>query len=184
MNNPNYQIIKGENLTKLLQDISDKIIIPENKENFSILDLFENFIYGNTPLYTGCIKALEIFSKNYSDKNILIIISDGLLNDSQDKISAQNDIIKKINELKIITICIYLNSSSSLNKKTFYNEIQTHFTEGSKFLFNISSKLNYHNNIIKFFVKNNWNIPLNWVCKLFIEINNSDDLNQFINLVN
>ena len=184
MNNQNYQIIKGENLTKLIQDISEKIIIPENKENFTIIDLFENFIYGNTPLYTSCIKALEIFSKNYSDQNILIIISDGLLNDSQDIISAQNEIIKKINELKVISICIYLNSSPSLNKKTFYNEIQPNFTEGSKFLFNISSKLNYHNNIIKFFVKNNWIIPLNGVCKLFIEINNSDDLNQFINLVN
>ena len=89
-----------------------------------------------------------------------------------------------MNQLEIITICIYLNSSSKLNNKTFYNEIQPNFDIGAKFLFNISSELNYHNSIIKFFIKKNWNIPLNGVCNLFVEINNSEDLNQFINLVN
>ena len=69
-------------------------------------------------------------------------------------------------------------------QQSFYNEIQSNFDEGAKFLFNISSKLNYHNNIIKFFIKKNWDIPLNGICKLFIEINNSEDLNQFINLIN
>ena len=77
-----------------------------------------------------------------------------------------------------------MNSSNKLNQKRFYNEIQSNFDEGAKFLFNISSKLNYHNNIIKFFIKKNWDIPLNGICKLFIEINNSEDLNQFINLIN
>ena len=89
-----------------------------------------------------------------------------------------------MNQLEIITICIYLNSSSKLNNKTFYNEIQPNFESGAKFLFDISSELNYHNSIIKFFIKKNWNIPLNGVCNLFVEINNSEDLNQFINLVN
>ena len=92
--------------------------------------------------------------------------------------------MSKTNELEVTTICIYFNSSNKMNEKKFYNKIQSNFDEGAKFLFNISSELNYHNNIIRFFIKKNWDIPLNGICKLFIEINNSKDLNQFISLIN
>ncbi len=176
-----YDLIEGSELLKLIEDIKEKIIRPK-EESFTIMDLFENFIYGYTPLCFGSQKAFEIF-QNREGKKILFIISDGLLNDI-DKESAQEYIKIKSNLLEVITICIYLNSSNKLNQKSFYNEIQSNFDEGAKFLFNISSKLNYHNNIIKFFIKKNWDIPLNGTCKLFIEINNSEDLNQFINLIN
>ena len=61
--------------------------------------------------------------------------------------------MSKTNELEVITICIYFNSSNKMNEKKFYNKIQSNFDEGAKFLFNISSELNYHNNIIRFFIK-------------------------------
>lgn len=83
-----------------------------------------------------------------------------------------------------MTICIYLNSSNNLNEKKFYNKIQPNFDRGAKFLFEISSSLDYHNNVIKFFIKNGWTFPENGIGKLFIEINNSEDLNQFIELLN
>ena len=78
---------------------------------------------------------------------------------------------------KITIICIYLNKSNQFKKKTFYNEIHPSFDVGVKFLSNISSQLDYHNSIINFFIKKNWNISLNCVCNLFIMINNSEDLN-------
>ena len=180
----NYELIKGENLSKLINDLKKKIIQPKEDEKISIIELFETIIYGNTPLFTSCKKAFEIFEKNTSKNKILFIISDGLLNDEKDLISAQSQIKEKLEELEIITICIYLNASNELNNKTFYNEIQYNFDEGAQFLFNISSQLDYHNSIINFFIKQNWNIPLNGVCNLFVEINNSKDLNQFIDLVN
>ena len=164
--------------------MNKKIIQPEQDKKIDIIDLFENIIYGNTPLYSCCKKAFEIFEKNGSKNKVLFIISDGLLNDVDNIISAQNEIKQKSEQLEIITIGIYLNSSDKLNNKTFYNKIQSNFDVGARFLFNISSELNYHNGIIKFFINKNWNIPLNGICKLFVEINNSEDLNQFINLVN
>ena len=187
-NHENYELIKGENLSNLIENLEKKIIQPkeDNNKNVSIIDLFQNIIYGNTPLYTSFNKAIEIFEhiNNNNTKKVLFIISDGMLNDTNDIIVAQKNIKEKINNLDIITICIYLNSSNKLNLKTFYNKIEPDFDEGAKFLFNISSKLNYHNAIIKFFIKEGWNIPSNGVSNLFIEINNSEDLNTFINLVN
>ena len=106
------------------------------------------------------------------------------MNDVNDINKAKDEIILKSNELNITIVSIYLNDSEGKNKKTFYNEPQPYFDRGAKFLFEISNKLNYHNNIIRFFIKKDWNIPLNGTCKLFVEINNSNDLNQFINLFN
>ena len=96
----------------------------------------------------------------------------------------KKEIKEKIDQLQITVICIYLNCSKDYNEKRFYNDIQPNFDEGAQFLFNISSKIDYHNNILKYFIKNNWKIPLNGICNLFIEINNSKDLNQFIDLLN
>ena len=177
-------MIKGENILQLIDDMEKKIIQPEKDQNISIVDLFENIIYGNTPLYSSWKKACEIFENNESKTKVLFIISDGLLNDTNNIIQTQNEINQKMNNLNIITICIYLNCSKKLNNKVFYNEVQNHFDDGAKFLFNISSELDYHNGLIKFFIKKDWIIPLNGVCKLFVEINNSKDLNQFIQLVN
>ena len=179
----NYEILKVEDLLNLIESLEEKIIKPDNKD-VSIVDLFEKYIYGNTPLYKGCMKAFELFDKNLNNEKILFIVGDGLLNDVNDINKAKDEIILKSNELNITIVSIYLNDSEGKNKKTFYNEIQPYFDRGAKFLFEISSKLSYHNNIIRFFIKKNWNIPLNGTCNLFVEINNSNDLNQFINLFN
>ena len=98
--------------------MNKKIIQPEHDKNITIKDLFENRIYGNNPLYSCCKKAFEIFEENGSKNKVLFIISDGLLNDVDNIISAQNEIKQKSDQLEIITICIYLNSSNKLNDKT------------------------------------------------------------------
>ena len=59
----NYELLKVEDLSNLIESIEKKIIKPDNKD-ISIVDLFEKYIYGNTPLYKGCKKAFEIFEKN------------------------------------------------------------------------------------------------------------------------
>jgi hypothetical protein len=182
-NDINYELIKGYQLSELIENLDKKIIRPK-EENFNIIDIFEKFIYGNTPLYTSCMKSFELFESVNNSTKILLIVSDGLLNDINNIEEAQKKIKEKIEDCEIITICIYLNSSNNCNQKQFYNEIQPQFDSGAKFLFNISSGLDYHNSIIKFFLKKDWNIPLNGRCKLFIEINNSKDLNQFIELLN
>ena len=181
--NENYEIIEGQKLYELIEKIKEKIDIQEGK-NINVIDIFENYIYGNTPLYTSCLKAFSIFEKIKNNKKILLIISDGLLNDIYDIETAKNNINKKKEDLDLITVCIYLNNSKVSNEKTFYNEIQPNFDEGAKFLFNISSKLDYHNVIFKYFIKQDWNFPLNGVCNLFSEINNSKDLNNFVDTLN
>ncbi len=44
-------------------------------------------------------------------------------------------------------------SSNKMNEIKFYNKTQSNFDEGAKFLFNISSKLNYRDGVIRIFIK-------------------------------
>ena len=108
--------------------------------------------------------------------------------DDKDSKQAYKDIKEKMKQCQATVICIYFNSSSNnkeKKKQQFFNSSEKpSFDEGAEFLFNISSILDYHNPIIKFFIKNKWKIPSNGIAKLFYEINNSDDLNQFIDLLN
>ena len=184
-NNNNYEWTKGKELIEIIESLEKKITSPENSK-FNVIDLFDKYIYGLTPLYTSCKKAFEIFQKNKDNNsnNILIIISDGLLND-YDLEKAKKEIRENSEKLKITIICIYLNSyNKKKENRVFYNTIQKNFDEGAEFLFSISSKVNYNNIILKYFIKKKWKIPLNGVANLFYEINNSDELNEFINLIN
>ena len=182
-NNNNYELTKGNELIDIIEKLEKKIAAP-NKKEFNIIDLFSNFIYGMTPLYTSCKEAFQIYQKNKNNNNIMIIISDGLLND-YDLEKAKREITYNSNKLKTTIICIYLNSyHRDYEKNIFYNKIQSNFDSGAAFLFSISSKVNYNNIILKYFIKKKWKVPLNGVANLFYEINNSEDLNEFIQLIN
>ena len=180
----NYKLIKAEELLKLIEALEDKILTPKG-ESLNIMELFDKYIYGNIPLYYCYNNVFNIFKNRRNDRNIVIIISDGKLNDFNLE-KTKKDIIYNSNKLNIITICIYLNSNNNNNKsiKKFYNKTEDYFDEGAKFLFSISSKLNYHDCVIKYFMKKGWEIPLNGVCNLFIEVNNSQNLNEIITLIN
>ena len=95
-NNKKYELIKGKELINLIENIEEKIVTLNNS-SFNILDLFEKYIYGLTPLYTACNKAFEIFEMSKNNKNILIIISDGLLTDYKNNDEAKKEIISKSN---------------------------------------------------------------------------------------
>ena len=70
-------------------------------------------------------------SKN--NKNILIIISDGLLTDYKNNDEAKKEIISKSNNLELIIITIYLKSNRNLNIKKLLNKKQYYFDSGEIF---------------------------------------------------
>ena len=185
-NKDKFKFLDGNELLNIKKDLEKKIS-SQNYINLQILDLFTDYIYGSTPLY----KALSLSFYNFkihSDKNnnkYILIIIDGELNDVNKKnFDYIKDIKQKAEQDKIIIISIFLTSKKIPYEERLYDEFQKHFTDGSKDLFLMSSKLDYQHPIIKFFIEKGWNIPLSGECKLFIEINNSKNLNKFIDLFN
>ena len=184
-NGNQLRFINGNDLINIKNNLEKKLVSPKNK-SFNLIDLFEKFIYGNTPLYTALNMSFDNFKKqsDYNNNKFLFIISDGELNDITKNFDYIGEIRKKAEENKITIISIFLTSKQIPKDRTFYDEVQSHFTNGSKDLFLMSSTLNYENPVIKFFIKKEWNIPTSGECKLFIEINNSQNLNEFIDIMN
>ena len=51
-NGNKLQFIDGNDLVNMKNNLQDKLCSP-SKANFNIIDLFQNFIYGDTPLFTA-----------------------------------------------------------------------------------------------------------------------------------
>ena len=184
-NGNSLRFIDGNDLIKIQNNLEKKLTSPK-KSNFNLMDLISQYIYGNTPLYTAFNISFDNFKKQ-SNNNInkyLFIISDGELNDITKNFDYIKEIRDKATNNNIIVISIFLTANGIPKCETFYDEVQPHFTNGSKDLFLMSTTLTYEHPIIKFFIKKGWNIPISGECKLFVEISNSKNLGEFINLVN
>ena len=184
-NGNSLRFLNGNDLVNMKKNLDGKLTSPDNN-NFNLLDLFKNYIYGMTPLYTSLKVAFENFQKqsNYNNNKYLFIISDGELNDINKNFDYIGEIRQKAQSNNVIIISIFLTSNSIPKEEKLYDNIQSHFTSGSKDLFLMSSTLTYDQPIIKFLIQKGWDIPVSGECKLFVEVNNSQNLNKFIDLIN
>ena len=183
-NGNKIKFIDGNDLVNMKNNLEGKLTSPNNK-SLSIIDIFKDYIYGNTPLYTALNLAFDNFKiQSANNKKFLFIISDGELNDISKNFDYISEIKKKENENQVMIISIFLTTNSIPKEQTLYDELQSNFTNGSKDLFLMSSTLTYENPVIKFLIEKGWNIPRSGECKLFVEINNSQNLNKFIELMN
>ena len=184
-NGNKLRFIDGNVLINIKNNLQGKICSPD-KTDFNIIDLFKNYIYGDTPLYTALNLAFDNFKtqSNGSYNKFLFILSDGELTDVDRNSNYIEKITQKAEDLKVTIISIFLTSNKIPKEEVLYDNYQSHFTQGSKDLFLMSSTLNYENPVIKFLIQKGWDIPASGECKLFIEINNSQNLNKFIDLMN
>ena len=149
-NNGNkIKFMDGNDLIRIKNNLQDKIEAPDNNQ-FNILDLFSKYIYGDTPLYAALNMAFDNF-KMQSDKNnnkFIFILSDGELNDADKSIDYISKIKENARDNSITIISIFL-TTKNIKEETLYDDIQNHFTKGSKDLFLMSSTLNYEHPVIK-----------------------------------
>ena len=184
-NGNKLRFIDGNVLINIKNNLQGKICSPD-KTDFNIIDLFKNYIYGDTPLYTALNLAFDNFKTQSSGSynKFLFILSDGELTDIDRNSNYIEKITQKAEDLKVTIISIFLTSNKIPKEEVLYDNYQSHFTQGSKDLFLMSSTLNYENPVIKFLIQKGWDIPASGECKLFIEINNSQNLNEFIDIMN
>ena len=114
----------------------------------------------------------------------LFLISDGKSTDIKPNVDYITEIRKNAETYEIIIISIFLTSKIIPKEEKLYDECQKHFSKGAKDLFLMSSTLTYEDPVIKFFIQKGWDIPLSGECKLFIEVNNSQNLTKFFDLFN
>ena len=62
------------------------------------------------------------------------------------------EIRKKAEDNQVMVISIFLTNNSIPKEEKLYDKIESHFSQGSKDLFLMSSTLTYEHPIIKFFI--------------------------------
>ena len=161
--------ISGSELIDLITKIQKKL-----DNNSKIMSLFEKEIYWNTPLFTAFNVALKKFKEDFNScQKFLLLITDGLANDTKAIKNYTDKIYKSALENDIIVIGIYISDEkkkplSSIDKsKQLFDYLDDNLDNGSKDLFKMSSKLSYDNPIISFFIGKGWKVPLRGECRLF-----------------
>jgi len=170
-----------ENSLKEMEKLIESKVPNKAKKN-NIMDLIKNKIYGGTPLNEVVHKAFKIYSecKNSYKKKILIIITDGVSTDGD-----PTNYVKQQSEYNDIYIVGCYVSSQFCPGNTFYDDNSFNIKEnGAENLFKMCSKIEYKNPIYKFFLSYGWSMPSSGECKLFIALNNSKNMEEFVSLIN
>ena len=109
-----------------------------------LLQRVEPYIYGATPLCQAIRTATKCFGKNASTfrshKKLLFVLSDGNPTDGGDNDSAR--IKKAATRLKNVGVTVvgcFLTKSTMIQPRQLYSEMKTHWDQGAKFLFSLSS---------------------------------------------
>ena len=173
--NEKNDLIKAKEIYENLKKFKE--ILKISYSDFFYQDFFENFnqyISKPSSINLALKKIIEIIIKSSSgdigindSKNqilekskpkddignkFIIIISDGNTKENQTNI---NTLLKeaKNNNITIITVLL----TTNIKKKIFYDKFPEHFNKKTKYLFDISSRVNYKNPFARYFIKKNFN---------------------------
>lgn len=184
------KILDGNDILRIVQNVINKLenLNIKNWSKFLDLDLNLNFIgnhiFGHSSLEKSIKIAFNTFKqKSINNFNFLLIISDGNLNDS-DRYTFIEKIKEEASNNDVIIITVYLSPDKVQREKTLYDRAPAHLSNNAKNLFELSSSLFYDDPFVRFLVSQNWNLPTNGYCNLFLEVNNIQNLLQLIDLLN
>ena len=182
-NEKNLEFIDGNECVKIINNINEKIYsVKGNIFDFFDSKIISNFFLSKKPL-TDTIKiALYNYEKQDTEdiKKIFFIISDG---ESEELEEEDLEYFQKISlEKKIHIFSIYLNPNIKYEGK-FYDKYETERKEVLN-LFKVSTWIRYSDPLINFFILNGWEFPISGEGKLFVEVNSTQNLYIFIELLN
>ena len=152
----------------------------KEQNNNNIFSIFKKYIYGNTPLCSCLKKSIEFLkNKEYNANKILIIITDGNSSDG-DPLEIYNR-YKSIKNLYIVGG--YISNSIIQNEKTLFDNLSSS-DKGAEQLFKISSEVETDSIAFDYLRDKGWSIPPSGKCKLFIQMNNTNNINDFLYFLN
>ena len=165
----NYQSLFEFNIS-LLKDI---ILKNYSSCPLNFFEYFKQLILKPSSVNLSLKKIFETFNNNYSKNKYIIIISDG---NSKENIEDINNIINESKKNDITIVTLYLSKDKPLEKK-IYDEFPSHLNPTLKYLFNISSKVNYKHPLARYLIKKHWDFPKDGQGILFLETN-LEELNK------
>jgi len=156
----------------------------ENREYFQNLFVsLQNEMYGGTPMFD----ALKIVSRRIENECkrkqygmvILFLLSDGEASDDKDGVIY---VANQLQNKEVIIVSCYMSEHNiSDDPKYLHSKPNKSWTDGALTSFSCASVLPDITEIRNYLNKNGWKMESN--CKLFAQVNNSDLLADFFNVV-
>ena len=162
-----------------LLDHTLKVDSPSSSQVQEIISSLKPYIYGRTPMVKALRDAEEIFdkSKPKDDPNVLFIISDGY--------STDEDPLEVTKELqhKVTIFTCYFTSEPILYPKRLYYMEDPSWSDGARVMFNMSSTATNADSRISHLVDYGWELPPSGECRLFVQANSLDVVEEFCSAV-
>ena len=172
-----YSIFSVQEASRIIRGcVNEKELSTERKQE--LLENVEPFIYGRTPLYESLEKATELFERDASENKLLFVLSDGdPTDDGNDDSGKLKQITSKLTEAGVTIVSCFITKSTDIDPKHLFDEMQSGWEDGAKFLFSLSSKVPTQHLPRAILVKREWTIDIaNNETKLFVQVNHPDNL--------
>ena len=170
------ELSKHGNTTMPLEEVADLLETTED-----VLEDAESLIYGMTPMRNTLNAVKKRFEEELTklpDDTIpvLFILSDGLPNDGDPLPIAQ---ALKNKEIEIVS-CFVTNQDITHPRRLF-DSPELQWSDGAKLMFNMASSIDENSVFTRFLQEIGWKVPPQ--PKLFVQVNHSDIMNEFIQVV-
>ena len=162
-----------------VSDLLDAVL-QENKEMSSshiheIIDSIKPYIYGGTPMVKSLTEAKEVFDCNTEiNPKVLFILSDGHSADGDPVFISQ-----ELQRSNVIVVTCYFTSHPIPNPKYLVDKEDASWDKGARILYRMSSTMVNTNAPITHLVDYGWKLPLSGECRLFVQVNSLDVVEEF-----
>ncbi len=141
----------------------------------------EELIYGNTPMNEAMNRVKERFETEISMRSkdttfTLFILSDGEPTDGDPLPAAQ-----ALKEMGVTIVSCFVTNQDIADPRTLFSEPETYWRKDAQLMFNMASLIEENSDFTRFLLNKGWTIRPN--AKLFVQLNHSDILEEFIGVV-
>jgi uncharacterized protein YegL len=154
-------------------------------QNNIFLQDFEDMIYGGTPMckVLRAIKARferEVLAYNgLSDTSLDLVLF--LLSDGQPTDGTPLPIVEELKSMGVSIICCLIDSEDVSDPQVLFNQPDSSWHQNAQLMFEMSSEIEEKSHFANFLLKKNWTI--NSPAKLFVQLNHSKALEEFIQII-
>ena len=177
--------VKSLILPKMGRDVLTVNELVEDWENSKkYVTSLINEMFGNTPMYEALKIAKAKITQEKQKTNltfpiILFIVSDGEPSDAQP--SQILDLIEDVKKENVLIVSVFLTDKNITQHKKLYSNANSDWSIGAKLMFNSASTLPPNSPFYDYLQEFNWEFGEN--PKMFAQVNHSDTLREFINII-
>ncbi len=141
----------------------------------------DELIFGNTPMQEALVNVKERFDKELATRSgetisVLFLLSDGEPTDGDPL-----PVIQELKSLGVIIISCFVTDQDIADPRVLFGKPEPKWNDGAKLMFDIASNVEDDSNFVSFLLNKGWKINPN--ANLFVQINHSDILEEFIQVI-